>query len=230
MVNRPFCFLQFIESLTLGQYAKWTHEAYSPLFRNLLKLEQSYWLLFYWTSDILLRAFVRLTVAVTLAVLAWRATAIYNKGRKALHCRFPFIWEEENECDLSSMSMRRKSLRCWGQCKHDVRNGSSPWDHKDSNVTGTMVAGRWGSGRQEGQWQQLWKAIWGGGGRWEAKVWHKKRMLMWERILTQRGRSILHMVGSCQTWKHWCRGSSHATTGVSRPRQPQDIQLNWHEV
>lgn len=70
MVNRPFRFLRFIESLTLGQYIKWTPEAYSPLFRNLLKLEQSYWLLFYWTSDILLRAFVCLTVAVTLAVLA----------------------------------------------------------------------------------------------------------------------------------------------------------------
>lgn len=54
----------------------------------------------------------------------------------------------------------------------------------------------------------------------------EKRMLMWERIPTQGDKSILHVVESLRTWKRWCRGSSHAATGVSRPQQPQNIQLN----
>lgn len=44
----------------------------------------------------------------------------------------------------------------------------------------------------------------------------QKRMLMWERIPTQRDKSILYMVEviglQAETWKGKCRGSSHATT------------------
>lgn len=36
-------------------------------------------------------------------------------------------------------------------------------------------------------------AIRGGASRWEAKARRKKGMLMWERIPTQRDKSILHM-------------------------------------
>lgn len=57
----------------------------------------------------------------------------------------------------------------------------------------------------------------------------QKRMLMWERIPTQGDKSILHTVESLWTWKRWCRGSSDAVMGVSRPQRPQDIQLKGQE-
>lgn len=108
------------------------------------------------------------------------------------------------------------------------KKGSGPRDFEGSNVTSTMVLGGWGVRSAKG----TMAAAMNGNTRRSEQVGDEgpvqKQMLMWERIPTQRNKSILYVVegswfAGWETWKGWCRGASHPTT--VRTQQTQDIQL-----